>query len=141
MAKRPNPRSVRAARSYTLQEAADAIGVSIGTVRGWIRTGLPAFVGRRPFLIVGSDLQAFLQNRRAKSKIDLSEDEFFCLRCKLPRKPFGMLVDLHLQSAKTARLVGLCEVCSTPCNKMVSRRDRARIGQIFDVAGKVGSQA
>lgn len=34
VAKRPDHRAIRSARSYTIHEAADTLGVSIGTVRG-----------------------------------------------------------------------------------------------------------
>ena len=33
MAKRPSHRALRAARSYTFEEAATALGVSMGTIR------------------------------------------------------------------------------------------------------------
>ena len=53
VAKRPNPRSIKAARTYTITEAAEALGMSFGTVRGWVKQGLPAMTAQRPFLILG----------------------------------------------------------------------------------------
>ena len=47
--------------------------------------------------------------------------------------PWGMMVDCTLQTATTARLMGLCEICGGTCNRMVSRARLTEIGEIFDV--------
>lgn len=141
MAKRPNPRAIRAARSYTIDEAAIALGISIGTVRGWVRSGLPAMTAQRPFLILGEALRGFLEDRRGKAKTPLQADQLLCLTCKAGRKPYGMMVDLHLQNPKTARLEGLCEVCGGTCNRMISRAKLDQFRAIFDLACNGGQQA
>lgn len=141
MAKRPNHRAVRSARSYTIPEVADVLGVSVGTVRGWVRSGLPAMVSQRPFLILGCELREFLDARHSKSKAPLEADELYCFTCKAARKPLGLMVDVHDQSVKTARLEGLCEVCGGICNRMVSRAHLGQIQSIFDVASNDGSRA
>ena len=134
MAKRPNPRAIKAARTYTMLEGADALGVSVGTVRGWIRQGLPLMKTQRPYLILGDALRHFLEQRRGKAKVTLGADQLYCLICKQAQTPLGMMVDCLPQTAKTARLVGLCAVCSGTCNRMVSRADLPRYNAIFDVA-------
>ena len=90
VAKRPNPKRVKAARSYTIPEAAEALGVSVGTVRGWVRQGLPAMTAQRPFLILGDDIRDYLHQSRAKAKTALAPDQLLCLTCKQGRAPFGM---------------------------------------------------
>lgn len=95
MVKRPNHRVVRSARSYTIPEVAGVLGVSVGTVRSWVRSGLPAMVAQRPFLILGCELRDFLNARRAKFKASLQADELFCFSCKTARKPLGLMVDLR----------------------------------------------
>jgi len=132
---------VRAARSYTIPEAAEALGVSVGTVRGWARQGLRLLDRQRPFLILGSDLRSFLEMRRAKGKAALAPDELYCLSCKAPRRPLGMMVDWNTQTAKTARMAGLCEACGGTCNRMINAAALPRIKTIFDVATKDGSEA
>lgn len=141
MPRHPNPRMVRAARSYTIPEAAEALGVSVGTVRVWVRQGLRLLSEQRPFLILGSDLRAFLENRRAKGKASLAPEELYCLGCKTARRPLGMMVDWQGQTAKTARLIGLCEVCGRACNRMVSAGALPRMREIFDVATRGRSEA
>jgi Helix-turn-helix domain len=140
MAKRPNHRAVRSARSYTIPEVSELLGVSVGTVRGWVRSGLPAMTAQRPFLILGCELRDFLDARRTKSKAPLQSDELYCFTCKAARKPFGLMVDVHAQSLKTARLEGLCEVCGGTCNRMISNTQFGQYRSIFDVASKDGSR-
>lgn len=141
MAKYPNAQAIRAARAYTIDEAASALRINEVTIRAWIKCGLPAMTTNRPFLILGEDLRNFVQDRRAKAKANLASDELLCMTCKAARKPFGMLVDLHLQNGKTARLVGLCEVCGGTCSRMISQTKLGHFGGIFDLGTNAGLQA
>ena len=47
--------------TYTIREAALAVGVSQGTIRGWIDDGrlTPRYVGRRP-LVLADELRALV---------------------------------------------------------------------------------
>jgi hypothetical protein len=134
MAKRPNPRAIKAARTYTVLEGADALGVSVGTVRGWIRQALPVMKAQRPYLIFGDALRQFLELRRGMAKAPLTPDQLYCLTCKQAQTPLGMMVDCLPMTPKTARLVGLCGVCSGTFSRMVSRADLPRYSAIFDIA-------
>lgn len=141
MAKRCSPRAIRAARTYTIEEAANALGVTTGTVRGWCKSGLPIMTARRPYLILGDDLREHLEYRRAAAKVRLLPDQLYCLHCKAGRRPMGFLVDVLPQTTKTARLFGLCEACGGTCNKMISLAKIAEIRSIFEVAFKDSKQA
>ena len=134
MPKRPNPRAIKAARTYTVDEAATALGVSIGTVRGWVRNGMPIMKSQRPYLILGDALRNFLNNRRENAKTPLKPDQLYCLTCKGGRTPLGMMADLIPQTTKTARLSGLCELCGGTCNRMIGTAQLPRFAAIFDVA-------
>jgi hypothetical protein len=141
MAKRPNPRAVKAARTYTMMDGADALGVSVGKVRGWIRQGLPVMKTQRPYLILGDALRQFLEHRRGKAKAPLGPDQLYCLTCKQAQTPLGMMADCLPMTPKTARLVGLCGVCSSTFSRLVSRADLPRYNLIFDVANIDPQQA
>lgn len=141
MAKRPNPRAVRSARTYTVEEATLALGVSIGTVRSWVNSGLPLMRSRRPFLILGDALRSFLEDRAKGSKVPLQGDQLYCFTCKAGRTPMGLMVDCIPQTPKTARLLGLCDVCGGTCNRMISRSKVDHFSQIFCVAIKEGPRA
>lgn len=141
MAKRPNKRALRAARTYTIVEAANVVGVSANTIRNWVRAGLPIMRSQRPYLILGATLREFIEERCRERKASLTPDQFYCLKCKAPRQPMGLLVDCVLQSAQTARLVGLCEACGRPCNRMINRAKIEEFTRIFDLAIKDGPTA
>ena len=133
MRRHPNPRAIRAARTYTIPEAAEALGVSVGTVRGWVRQGLSAMTDKRPFLILGDHLRGFLEVKRIRRQARLARDQLYCLSCKRPESPMGLMVDCIPQTPKTARLVGLCGTCGGICNRMVSRARLTEVREIFDV--------
>lgn len=141
MPKRPNPRAIRAARTYTVEEAAIALNVSIGTVRSWVKAGLPLMASRRPYLILGDALRSFLKDRAAKGKVSLGPDQLYCLTCKAARTPMGLMVDCIPQTATTARLLGLCDVCGGTCNRMVSRSRIDEFRKIFCVETRDGPTA
>jgi len=141
MAKRLSPRAIKAARTYTVEEAAIVLGVSIGTIRSWVKSGLPLMKSQRPFLILGDALRSFLEDRAKAAKAPLQLDQLYCLSCKAGRVPMGLLVDCIFQTPKTARLLGLCEVCGGTCNRMISQTKIAHFSRIFEVAIKEGPQA
>lgn len=134
MARRPSHRALRTARSYTFEEAATALGVSKGTIRNWVNTGLPAMKAQRPYLILGEALKDYLQARAAKRKAALQPSELYCLSCKASRTPMGMMVDCIPQTATTARLMGLCEVCGGTCNRMIGKAKIGHFSEIYVLA-------
>ena len=79
--RRPNRRAIKQHYSYTSEEAARVLGVSKGTVRRWMKDGLPCLTDQRPFLILGTDLRDFLKYRnRPRQTCQLNE--CFCFRCQ-----------------------------------------------------------
>lgn len=141
MAKRPNPRAIRAARAYTVEEAAISLNVAVGTVRSWCKAGLPIMTAKRPHLILGDALRTFLEARRKSARATLLPDQLYCLHCKTGRRPMGLLVDVLPQTASTARLFGLCEVCGGACNIMISTAKIDAIGTTFILAFKDKAKA
>ena len=93
MAKRPSHRALRAARSYTFEEAATALGVSKGTIRNWVNSGLPAMKAQRPYLIMGEVLKDYPKPRAKNRNAALQSSELYCLSCNASRTPMGMMVD------------------------------------------------
>ena len=71
MTRRPSYRVLRAARSYTFEEAATALGVSFSTIRNWVKKGLPIMRSQRPYLILSEDLKAFRQAQSERRKASL----------------------------------------------------------------------
>mgnify|MGYP005751237847 CR=1 FL=1 len=136
MYKYPNVKKIKAARSYTIPEVAEVLGCSTRTVRNWAGMGLRVLNDNRPFLIIGDDLKTFLAAQSASKKVKLGPNELFCLSCKVPRQPLGMMADVIRQTGTISRLVGLCEVCGGTCNRMISARALPEFARIFDIASK-----
>ena len=89
----PNHRLVKIHRSYTVEEIARLFGIHKNTVRHWVKEGLATIDDKRPMLILGHVLAAFLQARRVKNKQTCKPGELYCVRCRAPRSPAGNMAD------------------------------------------------
>ena len=87
--RRPNHRLVKLHRNYTVEEIARLYDAHKNTVRQWVKAGLPVLDDKRPMLILGRELAAFLQARRTKNKRSCQPGEMYCLRCRAPKKAAG----------------------------------------------------
>ena len=135
MAKRADPRRLRSAQTYTVPELARALGVSTGTVRGWIRRGLPALTTQRPTLIVGSEAKDFLTERRQAKKRALLSDQVFCMYCKEPRQFLENMVQLEQVPGKPARITGFCATCEGSVSRVVGAAQIGELKWFFEVTG------
>lgn len=123
----PNPRLAKIHRNYTVDEVASLYSIHRNTVREWIKRGLPTSDDRRPMLILGRDLLAFLQARRNRNKRPCQAGEIYCVRCRVPRVPAGKMADYTAITETTGNLVAICPDCQTIIYRRVSL---ARIDQI-----------
>lgn len=123
----PNYRLVKTHRSYTVEEIACLLGVHRGTVREWIKRGLPTCDERRPILILGYQLSDYLRDRRLKKKRPCSPGELYCVRCRNPRMPAGRMADYVAKTPNLGNLIGICPTCGA---LMYRRVNPARLQQI-----------
>jgi len=121
-ARRINPQKAKLHRSYSVEEAARALGVHKNSVRGWIKKGLPVVDGRRPVLILGHELRTFLERQRKAAKRPCSPGTIYCLKCREPRGPALGMVEYVPRNTATGDLTALCEVCGTTLFRR-ARRD------------------
>ena len=119
--KRANPNLAKLHRIYAVDEAARTLGVHPNTVRNWIADGLPAFASKRPVLIEGSELRAFLQNRNSQAKHPCPPGTLYCLKCRVPRRPALGMVDFIAHNVTGGNLKALCENCGTVMHQRVAR--------------------
>mgnify|MGYP001036749990 FL=1 len=134
MAKRVSARKVKIHNQYTYQQAADALGVSVQTVRLWRHDGLPVLDSQKPHLILGFALKDFLNNRFTKSKRRLARDQFLCMACNAPTRAYGAMADYTPYTERRGRLEALCEVCGGPCGKFASRSLCDELAPILSIA-------
>ncbi|WP_157944611.1 helix-turn-helix domain-containing protein [Mangrovicella endophytica] len=119
MSRRPNGRAIKKHRSYTVDEAARALKASKGTVRRWVKNGLPALTDQRPALIMGSELIAFLDGRKKKSQ-PCQLHQAFCFSCHAPRDPAFADVEVRPLTTTGGMMRALCGRCATVMHKRLS---------------------
>ena len=129
----PNPRLAKIHRNYTVDEVAHLFDVHRNTVREWVKRGLPTNDGRRPMLILGRDLIAFLTARRAKNKRTCLPGEIYCMRCRVPRAPAGEMVDYLPLTATLGNLVAICLACETMMYRRVSMAKLEQVRGNLDI--------
>lgn len=115
-----NPNLAKIHRSYTVEEVAGLYGVFKGTVRAWIKAGLPTLNDKRPMLILGSDLAAFHQARRTKNKQKCRPGEMYCVRCRAPKSPALGMADYKPVTETMGNLIAICPDCNSIMNRRTS---------------------
>jgi len=128
-----NTSRIRLSYSYTVQEICRLFGIHKNTVRDWFRKGLKKMDAQRPCLVHGEVLRTFLDERQRSRRKKCAPEEFYCFRCRVPRRAMGNLADIELRTQKTVMLTGLCEVCETPLRKVQSMQALPLIFRTFDI--------
>jgi excisionase family DNA binding protein len=132
--RRPNWRRIKTLRSYTIDEAARALGVHRNSIRHWIKKGgLRAFTDQRPHLIQGGDLATFLQERRVASKRRCGTGQFYCVKCRRPQRSAEGMVDYEPMTASRGALVAICPACGILMRRFVSPARMAAVAGDFNV--------
>ena len=129
----PNHRRVKIHRSYTVEEIADLFGAHKNTVRVWVKAGLPTSDGKRPILILGRDLAAFLQARRTKNKQPCGAGQIYCVRCRAPKSPAGDMAEYEPLTEQVGNLIGICPDCDLMIYRCVSLVKLARVRGKVDI--------
>lgn len=115
-----NHRLVKIHRTYTVEEMATLFDVHRNTVRHWLTQGLATIDCRRPLLVKGDVLVAFLTTRRAKNKRPCSAGQIYCLRCRQPQTPSGDSVMYQAITGDRGNLIGTCPNCNARLFRRVS---------------------
>jgi hypothetical protein len=132
-ARHPNHRLVKIHRSYTVEEVAVLFGVHRNTVREWIKRGLPTSDRKRPLLILGPDLAAYLQAKRTKKKRPCQVGEIYCVRCRAPRTPAGNMAEYRPVTSTLGNLIGICPCCDCMMYRRVNLAKLAVVRGELDV--------
>ncbi len=111
---RYNPQIIYGYQSYTINELAKVYEMDKKTCLRWIEEGLRIVPGgKKPILMLGSEIKAFIRQKNSKKKVKLKRDEFYCFKCKAPRRAKRGTI-IKSQGSKK----GVCGVCN---GKMVKK--------------------
>jgi transposase-like protein len=126
--RRHNPNLLRLRHSYTISEVAEKYGVHRRTVGTWRKQGLQVIdESSKPFLVLGAEVRRFLQEKYRARKHLLKPGEFFCLKCRKPRRSLQNQIKVEITDKRLGRyrqaiLRGVCEVCN--CHLFLFTSDR-----------------
>ncbi len=127
--KRAKRQGLRTHRSYTIYEAAKALGVCEATLRRWIKLGrIKPIDDKRPTMLAGFDLIA-LTTVASKPKRRCNTNEVYCLRCRDVRPMAFNEAEILTANASGANLRALCGTCSAVMHRRVSFNDLARFAR------------
>jgi len=112
---------VKIHRSYTVEEVSQMLTVHKNTVHKWIKQdGLEVCDARRPTLVQGGVLRAFLDAKRSRNKRQCQPGEMYCMKCRSPKQPAGGMADYQPKTAALGNLVGICPDCFSIMNRRIS---------------------
>ena len=129
----PNPRLAKIHRNYTVEEVASLFDVHKNSVRNWVKCGLPTSDDRRPMLILGRDLVAFLQARRVKNKRPCLPGEIYCMRCRAAQRPAGDMAEYQPITSTSGNLIGICPCCDSMMYRRVNLAKLVHVGANLDI--------
>lgn len=116
----PNHGLVKLHRTYTVEEIARLFGIHKNTVRRWLKEGLPTTDTKRPYLILGEELRAYIVKRRNQNKRPCKPGEIYCVRCRAPKAPAGGMVEYLPATATGGNLGAICPDCSAMMYRRIS---------------------
>ena len=98
-----------------------------------MREGLEPIDDRRPLLIHGVALKAFLAERQEARKKVCGLGEFFCFKCRAPRTPYGGMADVTEHTPKIAKLTAMCAVSETEMHRTVRCADLGKLALVLNL--------
>lgn len=128
-----NTRLIKATWPYSVEEIATLFGLHKNAVLGWLKEGLQADMTHRPYLVRGTELSRFLNDRQKTKKRKCAFEEFFCFKCRSPRQAYEGIADLKAESLHRCRIKVICAVCSTSMSKIQNIANLPKIEACFHI--------
>lgn len=128
-----NLRRIRIGQSYSVLEISELFGVHKNAISRWIKDGLRPTDQHKPYLIHGSVLAEYLRKKQSGRKRKCRPEEFYCCKCRAPRRAWENLADIKIQNEAKLFITGICAVCETSVNRMGATGKLAEYQKIFTV--------
>lgn len=118
---------IKSRRSYNATEMASLLNIDRKTCQRWIKQdGLKVIEKDVNPLVMGKALKIFLKDKMEKRRFNLSENEFFCVKCHKPVKA-RISTEKIIKTGKRIgkngleqfKKIGICEVCNTGVNRFL----------------------
>lgn len=120
---KPKIRRVRRTRSYTVLELASALSIASGTVRRWVRDGMPLIDNGRPKLVNGAEFLAWHNARQTARKVKCGPRQMYCCKCRDARTFMPGSSLIIYRNEKSATVKARCIACGTAMNRHCSRQN------------------
>jgi hypothetical protein len=117
---------------YDIDAICRLCGIHPKTALAWLKKGLEAIDNKKPILVYGYNLKAFLGNLNKLNKCSTSFEEMFCMKCKEPRSPLKKQIQLEQFEQKFLKTKALCQTCKTKMNKPYKLEDLPQLKRIFN---------
>ena len=129
--RRYNTRIIKQTLTYSAHELGERLKVTPNTITHWRKLGLRSIDDHKPYLYRGSDVVAFLEGQFQKQRHKCRPNEFFCCRCRAPRRSLGDMVDIHFQTDTRLMIIGVCVACDVKIHKGGSVKKLPDIQALF----------
>jgi hypothetical protein len=126
--------------TYDVGDVVKLLDVHRNTVRHWLKQGLATIDDRRPLLVYGATLKAFLQARQGARRRKCRPGEFYCFKCREPRSAWGGMADIRPHSDKIAKLTALCCECGTEMHRTIRCADVGKLASLLDLKPKASER-
>lgn len=128
-----NTNLIKETLSYSVKDITELFGIHKRTIQQWFKEGLPKIDSKKPYLVLGINLKDFIKKKQQNRKKKCKENEFYCCKCREPRKSWNNFVDVKILNEKILLIVGICSQCNITINKIFSIKKLAEIKEIFMV--------
>jgi len=145
MSKTLKLRLIKKRESYSFKQISELLCVHQRTVQAWKQEGLKTINDSKPFLVMGYDLQEFLNQKQQNRKCTLQENEFYCMKCRKAVKSLNNEVCIEVSTKtigkhgfKALTVKGYCEFCNSLVNKFSHEGKLEEIKNTFNIVNLRG---
>jgi hypothetical protein len=128
-----NTRIIKPQASYSVVTLSETLKVNKQTIYIWKKQGLKTIDNNLPLMFFGQLVIGFLENRKEARKAPCKIDEFYCLKCKKPKKAYDNKIALNPNGKNKVNVIAKCITCRTKTYKSQNTENIAEILKYYQV--------